>query len=199
MKMQRHFLISDDLDDLEHLEEELEAQGVSTPQIHVFTLDDTEAEKHVHLHDVQSIMKRDVVNSMIIGAILGAVLSASVLGATALLGWHQTAAGWIPFIFLAIIVLGFCTWEGGFVGIQTLNRHFKQFKATLEQVHVAENHVRLSVRVLHDDGLLGPMTGQFQRCRGVGAPAFEGIEPMTQGRPGRTNGHIGLAFRDRLE
>ena len=133
MKMQRHFLISDDLDDLEHLEEELEAQGVATPQIHVFTLDDTEAEKHVHLHDVQSIMKRDVVNSMIIGAILGAVLSASVLGATALFGWHQTAAGWIPFIFLAIIALGFCTWEGGFVGIQTLNRHFKQFKSTLEQ------------------------------------------------------------------
>jgi hypothetical protein len=154
MKMQRHFLVSDDLDDLEHLEEELEAQGVSTPQIHVFTLDDTEAEKHVHLHVVQSIMKRDVVNSMIIGAILGAVLSISVLGLTALLEWHKTAAGWIPFIFLAIIILGFCTWEGGFVGIQTLNRHFKQFKATLEQgKHVfycdlAPNQVPIFQRVV---------------------------------------------------
>lgn len=132
MKMQRHFVISDDLDDLEHLEEELESQGVPTPQIHVFTLDDTGAEKHVHLHDVQSLMKRDVVHSLIIGAIIGAVISASVLGATALFGWHHSAAGWMPFVFLAIVALGFCTWEGGLFGVQTLNHHFKKFKSTLE-------------------------------------------------------------------
>ena len=41
MKLQRHFLISDALDDLEHLDEELEEQGVPTPQIHVFTLEFT--------------------------------------------------------------------------------------------------------------------------------------------------------------
>jgi len=132
MKMQRHFVISDDLDDLEHLEEELESQGVPTPQIHVFTLDDTGAEKHVHLHHVQSLMKRDVVHSLIIGAIIGAVISASVLGATALFGWHHSAAGWMPFVFLAIVALGFCTWEGGLFGVQTLNHHFKKFKSTLE-------------------------------------------------------------------
>jgi len=132
MKMQRHFVISDDLDDLEHLEEELESQGVPTPQIHVFTLDDTGAEKHVHLHDVQSLMKRDVVHSLIIGAIIGVVISASVLGATALFGWHHSAAGWMPFVFLAIVALGFCTWEGGLFGVQTLNHHFKKFKSTLE-------------------------------------------------------------------
>lgn len=133
MKLRRHFLISEDLDDLEHLEEELESQGVPTPQIHVFTMDDTEAEKHAHLHDVQSIMKRDVVHSMIVGAIVGVILSLSILGATALFGWHQSAVGWIPFIFLAIIALGFCTWEGGLFGVQTLNSHFKQFKSRLDE------------------------------------------------------------------
>ena len=132
MKLERHFLISDDLDDLEHLEEELEAKGVPTPQIHVFTLDDTEAEKHAHLHDVQSLMKRDVVHSLIVGAIIGVIVSASVLGATALFGWHDSAAGWMPFIFLAIIALGFCTWEGGLFGVQTLNHHFTKFKSSLE-------------------------------------------------------------------
>ena len=137
MKLQRHFLISDDLDDLEHLEEELEEQGVPTPQIHVFTLDDTGAEKHVHLHDVQSLMKRDVVHSLIIGSIIGVVVSASVLAATVLFGWHKSAAGWMPFIFLAIIALGFCTWEGGLFGMQTLNHHFKKFQARLEE----GNHV----------------------------------------------------------
>ncbi len=133
MKLERHFLISDDLDDLEHLEEELEANGVPTPQIHVFTLDDTQAERHAHLHDVQSIMKRDVVHSLIVGAIIGVIMSSAVLGATALFGWHQSAAGWMPFIFLAIIALGFCTWEGGLFGVQTLNHHFTNFKAKLEE------------------------------------------------------------------
>jgi hypothetical protein len=132
MKMQRHFVISNDLDDLEHLEEELEAKGIPTPQIHVFTLDDTEAEKHVHLHDVQSLMKRDVVHSLIVGAVIGVIVSSSVLAATALFEWHNSAAGWMPFIFLAIIALGFCTWEGGLFGVQTLNHHFKQFQAKLE-------------------------------------------------------------------
>ena len=32
MKLTRHFFISDDLDDLEHLEEELERSGIVTPQ-----------------------------------------------------------------------------------------------------------------------------------------------------------------------
>jgi hypothetical protein len=137
MKMQRHFVISDDLDDLEHLEEELESQGVPTPQIHVFTLDDTQAERHVHLHDVQSLMKRDVIHSLIIGAIIGVVVSTSVLGATAIFGWYRSAAGWMPSIFLAIIALGFCTWEGGLFGMQTLNHHFKKFKSSLED----GNHV----------------------------------------------------------
>ncbi len=133
MKLQRHFLISDDLDDLEHLEEELEDEGVPTPQIHVFTLDDTEAEQHAHLHDVQSIMKRDVIHSFIVGASVGVVLALAILAATALFGWHQSAAGWIPFIFLAIIALGFCTWEGGLFGVQTLNSHFKQFEQRLAE------------------------------------------------------------------
>ena len=132
MKLERHFVISDDLDDLEHLEEELEAQGVATPQIHVFTLDDTGAEKHTHLHDVQSIMKRDVTHSLIIGAVIGVIVSGSVLGATALFGWYDSAAGWMPFIFLSIVALGFCTWEGGLFGVQTLNHHFKDFKSRLE-------------------------------------------------------------------
>jgi hypothetical protein len=45
----------------------------------------------------------------------------------------NTAAGWIPFIFLSIVVLGFCTWEGGFIGIQRTNVHFKRFEEVLDQ------------------------------------------------------------------
>jgi hypothetical protein len=132
MKMKRHFFISDDLDDLEAFEEELEKGGISTPQIHVLTLDDTAAEMHTHLHDVQSLMKRDVIHSGEYGLIVGIIAAAAVLIVTYVAEWYTTQAGWIPFIFLAIILLGFFTWEGGFIGIQTFNANFKRFKAELD-------------------------------------------------------------------
>lgn len=133
MKMLRHFFISNDLDDLEVFEEELEAAGVPTPQIHVLSLDDTAVENHHHLHEVQSLMKKDIIHSLEIGAVVGVVLAALVLAAAYYFGWTETAAGWIPFIFLAIIALGFSTWEGGFLGIQKPNIHFAQFEEALNQ------------------------------------------------------------------
>lgn len=132
MRMKRHFFVSDDLDDLESFEEELEKAGIATPQIHVLSLDDTAVETHEHLHDVQSLMKRDVIHSGEYGLAVGVAAAALVLVATYLGEWHQSPAGWIPFIFLAIILLGFFTWEGGFIGIQTFNTNFKRFKEELE-------------------------------------------------------------------
>jgi len=132
MNMLRHYFISSDMDDLELVEEQLEAAGIPTPQIHVLSLDDTEAENHHHIHDVQSLMKRDLIHSGEYGAMIGAVIAASVLILAYLLEWHTSPAGWIPFIFLAIICLGFFTWEGGLWGIQNMNVRFKRFQKTLE-------------------------------------------------------------------
>src|ERR1700758_1699893 len=110
MKMQRRYFISDDLDDLEVVEEQLEGAGVSTPQIHVLTAHDADLDHHEHLHRVQSFMKKDIVHSTLIGAVIGVCASALVLAVAHFAGWTQTAAGWVPFVFLAVVVLGFCTW-----------------------------------------------------------------------------------------
>lgn len=131
MKLTRYFYISDDLDDLESFEEDLEEEGVLTPQIHVLTLDDTGATNHHHLHQVTSFMKKDIVHSTLIGAAIGLAAAMLVLVVTYLAGWHETAAGWMPFLFLAVIMLGFCTWQGGLWGIQTPNVHFGRFEQAL--------------------------------------------------------------------
>lgn len=133
MQVIRHYFISNDLDDLELFEEQLEAAGVATPQIHVLSLDDTEVENHHHLHDVTSIMKKDVIHSGEIGAGVGIVLASLVLASAFAFDWTNTSAGWIPFSFLAIILVGFCTWEGGFIGIQRKNTHFKRFEKVLSE------------------------------------------------------------------
>ncbi len=132
MKMLRHYFISDSLDDLEVFEEQLEGAGVSRPQIHVLTSHETELEYHEHLHRVQSFMKRDVVHSALLGAVFGICASVLVLFIAWFAGWIESAAGWFPFIFLAIILLGFCTWEGGLFGIQRPNFHFARFEQALK-------------------------------------------------------------------
>jgi hypothetical protein len=131
MKMLRHYFVSNDLDDLEVVEEQLEAAGVATPQIHVLTSHEDEIDLHEHLHRVQSFMKKDVVHSALIGAAVGACAFVLVLAVAYLAGWTQTAAGWVPFVFLAVVLLGFCTWEGGLFGIQVPNHHFARFEQAI--------------------------------------------------------------------
>lgn len=124
--MIRHFYISDNLDDLDSLEVELENSGVHKPQIHVLSNNDTGVETHEHLHNIQSVFKQDVVHGTIIGAIVGLVAAMVVLVIANVTSVYESYT-WIPFIFLAVVILGFCTWWGGFVGIQTPHKDFARF------------------------------------------------------------------------
>ncbi|GAA6184109.1 NAD/FAD-utilizing enzyme [Aliiglaciecola sp. NS0011-25] len=130
--MKRQYYISDDLNDLRIIQSELEDKGLSTPQLHVLSENDAEVEKH-HLHAIESVLKKDVVRSTELGAVVGAICAALVLLLAYSMNWHLTAAGWIPFGFLAVVILGFCTWEGGLIGIQVPNYQFRQFQKLLKQ------------------------------------------------------------------
>ena len=131
MNMLRPYFVSNNLDDLEVFEEQLEAAGVSTPQIHVLSRNDAAVENHHHLHEVQSFMKRDIVHSTERGAAVGLCAFVLVLSVAYLAGWTETAAGWIPFIFLAVALLGFSAWMGGLLGIEKPNHNFVRFEQTL--------------------------------------------------------------------
>lgn len=133
MNMLRHYFISNSLDDLEVFEEQLEAAGVSTPQIHVLSRNDADVENHHHLHAVQSFMKRDIVRLTERGAVVGLCAFVLVLSTAYFAGWTETAAGWMPFIFLAVVLLGFPTWVGGLIGIEKRNHNFVQFEQALNE------------------------------------------------------------------
>lgn len=129
--MKRYFFVSDDLDDLEATERELESKGIDTTQIHVLSLHDAEVEKH-RLHEVHAFLRKDVIHSAEIGALIGLVLSTLVIIVAYFSGLPETI-GWVPFVFLAIILLGFFTWEGGFFGIQTPNSRFRKFMSAMRE------------------------------------------------------------------
>ncbi|MDF2176963.1 NAD/FAD-utilizing enzyme [Aliiglaciecola sp. CAU 1673] len=130
--MLRHYYISDNLDELEAIEKELEDNGMSKPHFHVLSERDAEVEKR-HLNAIEPVLKKDVVHSTEVGALIGCIGAALVLGTAYLLGWTESAVGWLPFAFLAVVVLGFCTWEGGLIGIQIPNYQFKRFQKLLKQ------------------------------------------------------------------
>ncbi len=133
MNMLRHYFISNSLDHLEVFGEQLEAAGVSMPQIHVLSRNDAEVEHHDHLHEVQSFMKNDIVHSTERGAVVGLCAFALVLAVAYYAGWTETTTGWIPFIFLAVVLLGYCTWEGGLLGIQKTQSQLCPFQTSLKQ------------------------------------------------------------------
>ena len=111
----------------------------------MLTAHDAELDHHEHLHRVQSFMKKDVIHSTVVGAIIGVLLATLVLVVAHLAGWTETAAGWVPFIFLAIVVLGFSTWEGGLFGIHKPNFHFARFEQ-----HIKDDKHILFVDLEHD-------------------------------------------------
>lgn len=129
--MRRHYYISNDLDDLDKLELELEENGIYKPQIHVLSNHDGEVETHPHLHNIQAVFKQDVVHGTIVGAMIGIALSGLSLLIVHLTGLAETYS-WYPFAFLAVVLLGFGTWSGGFYGIQTTHKDFRKFDNILK-------------------------------------------------------------------
>lgn len=130
--MLRRYYISDDLHDIESLQAQLQQRGIVKPQFHVLSEKDAEVENH-HLNAIEAVLKKDVIHSTEIGALIGGIAATAFLLLTYIMGWHQSAAGWLPFVFLAVVILGFCTWEGGLIGIQIPNHKFKRFQKLLKE------------------------------------------------------------------
>jgi hypothetical protein len=128
--MKRYFFLEDDLDDLEKVERDLLARGMLNAQIHVLSKDDAGATEH-HLHQVHSLLRQDTIHSGEIGALIGLGISALSVVAAYLSGLPESI-GWVPFIFLSVILLGFFTWEGGLFGIQVPNSQYRRFTKALD-------------------------------------------------------------------
>lgn len=162
--MKRHYYISDDLDDLEEVEAQLEAAGVTTPHIHVLSEDDSGVATH-RLHEVEAVLKKDVVHGTELGAVVGVIAAAVILLIAWWSGLTETYT-WVPAIFLSIIVLGFCTWEGGLIGIQEPHIEFRRFQ---DDLHAGKHIFFVDVDPEQED-ILAKITSEHPRLQ----PAGEG-------------------------
>lgn len=174
--MKRHFYVGNDLSELEVVERELQTSGVSAPQIHVLSENDAAVESH-HLHEVDSVLKRDVVHSGEVGFFIGVVAAVAVLFIAGLSGWPDTYT-WVPFLLLSIVLFGFCTWEGVFIGLQKPHHDFARFAEPLKQ----GRHVFfVDVNAAQESALNGVMTRHPKlQMAGVGESAPDWVILMRQ-------------------
>jgi hypothetical protein len=164
--MKRLYYISDSLDELSKVQRELTQNGITQPQIHVLSWDDAEVARR-ELNEVEAVLKKDVVNSMNRGALVGVAASLAVLLFGYVTGFTDSALGWMPIIFLSIVVLGFCTWIGGFYGIQEPHHQFKRFQQDLEN----GRHVFFVDLYPEQETVMNDLVGRTQGLRHAGDDA----------------------------
>jgi len=134
--MDGYYYISNNLNDLNVLKNELRAAGIESSQLHVYSPEDGAAEAAAAAHklpEVSSFTKRNLMQSGLFGAAAGIAAATIILLITHWMGWAKTPAGWTPFALFAVIICGFLMWEAGLHGIQTPNQEFSQFKDATNQ------------------------------------------------------------------
>jgi hypothetical protein len=128
--MKRYFYVSNSLDDLERVANTLEASDISSDQINVLSNDDAGVKEH-NLNQVYYWFRTDVISTTYRGLIVGLILAALVLFFFSALGATETV-GFAPFIMLSVVCVGFCTWEGGLMGLHLPSARFKRFQRALK-------------------------------------------------------------------
>ncbi len=160
--MKRHYFVCNDLSDLQGVEQDLQSAGLTAPQIHTLSSEGGEAESH-GLHEVEAVLRRDVVRGTERGALVGVLAAGAVLA----LAWASGITAsytWVPAIFLAIVVLGFCTWEGGLIGIGEPHADFRRFQPALRR----GKHVFFVDVDSHQEAILDAVVAGYDGLRPAG-------------------------------
>ncbi len=126
--MKRFYFVTDDLNNVKTVENELQAQGLPNLQMHLLTEADAEADKK-GLDNTPSLSRKDIPKSMIKGFCVGLIAVAILVAVTLTFNIPGLSNG-LMLLIASGILLGFCTWEGAFLGIQrsgSKSRRFAQY------------------------------------------------------------------------
>lgn len=122
--------LTDNLNELDAAEHDLESNGVPRSHIHILSNNESALALH-NLPSFSDWSKRDIVSFGLRGAALGGVLSATILIGAVIYGVNDASA-WLVLAFVCTIAMGFCTWEGGLVGMNKLNHQFAKYREAIE-------------------------------------------------------------------
>jgi len=133
--MKHAYYLSEDLNELEQVHDELIETGLRDTHIHVFSDDEANVEMH-HMRNVNPFLKTNVLKALCIGVGIGLFMGALMMSVPFVFGF-SASIGSIPFTLGGLFLLGFATWEGGLLGLQKAH---PKFLKVLNRVHKG-NHL----------------------------------------------------------
>lgn len=160
--MKRLYYLTDSLDSVSQISEDLHREGITDWNIHVLSKDEAGL-YHRHVHSAHMFQQNDVIHSGEMGALIGGMtglLVALILDV------------WIPFSEpVPVVILGliagiftlFGAWSGGLAGVTQENYKIRRFHDDLERgkhlilvdVHKSEELVvRQQLQQYHPEALL---------------------------------------------
>lgn len=123
--MKRYYFVTDDLDDLAAVEDDLKAYGISPLQMHLLSDADAELQRR-GMENTESLWRNNIFRSMRNGFLTGMVLAA-ILMAGGWLAGLESSVSWAILSVVSAIIWGFCTWEAGFKGFQQPHDQYGRF------------------------------------------------------------------------
>jgi VIT1/CCC1 family predicted Fe2+/Mn2+ transporter len=132
--MKHAYYLSEDLKELETVHNELIETGLKDSNIHVLSDDEASVTKH-HMRNANPFMTTNVVRALLVGACIGLTMGGLMMSVPFVFGF-SASLGSIPFTLGALFLLGFATWEGGFVGLQKVH---PKFIKVLKRVHTGKH------------------------------------------------------------
>lgn len=130
--MKRLYYLTHDIDVAESVSDALHENGISDWNFHVLSKDEAGIKKH-HLNSATPIHELDILRSGERGLIYGAILAMILIFLVGqFTSWFQMF-GALGVFGIGIITIGFSTWVGGFVGMQTENYKIRRFHGAIEK------------------------------------------------------------------
>ncbi|WP_370979361.1 hypothetical protein [Agaribacterium sp. ZY112] len=121
--------LTDDINELDAAEHDLENNGIPRNNIHILSNDQHALSEH-DLPPFSEWARRDILYYGARGAALGAGLASLIL-LSGFLFTISNPISWLVISFLALGIMGFCTWEGSLLGVTRLNHKLDDYKDAL--------------------------------------------------------------------
>lgn len=129
--MKRLYYLTYDIDVAESVSKSLHANGISDWNFHVLSKDEAGIQKH-HLHAATPIHQLDILRSGERGFFYGVMLAiVTIVLVDQLTSWFEMF-GLLGVLGIAAMTIGFSTWIGGFIGMQTENYKIRRFHDVIE-------------------------------------------------------------------
>lgn len=130
--MKRLYYLTNDIAVAQSVSVKLHENGIGDWDFHVLSKDEAGIKKH-HLNSATPIHELDILRSGERGLIYGAILALVLI---VLVGyftpWFEIF-GLLGVFGIGIITIGFSTWLGGFVGMQTENYKIRRFHGAIQK------------------------------------------------------------------